>query len=88
MKENKYATIQINVPYRGPDNAITNKSIDFDIVHQNGCYKAVPLIGTAERTVANLSPELSFHYNEGKATAVRDFDVMVALQVPGDPQLS
>ena len=84
MEENKHTTIQINVPYRGPGNTITNKSVDFDIVHQDGCYKAAPLLDTAERTVANLPPELSFYYNEGKATSTRgikDGNLHVILEI-------
>ncbi|MBD0367786.1 MAG: hypothetical protein ICV53_17005 [Flavisolibacter sp.] len=69
--EQKLTTLEVQVPYRGAGNIITNKPVSFDILQENSTYKAVPLLDTDERRVANLPPELSFYYTDGKASSTR-----------------
>ena len=71
MEENKLSTIQIEVPYRGPGNIVVNKPVQFDVLQADGYYRAVPLLNTSERALANLPPELSFQHQNGKAISTR-----------------
>lgn len=67
----KIASISIPVPYKGPGNTIRQNIVLFDVYSMGGHYKAVPDLNEDERRIANLPPELSFNYENGKAISHR-----------------
>jgi hypothetical protein len=69
--ENKSASINISVLYKGLGNIIRNNSVLFEVYSVDDYYKAVPLLNEDARRIANLSRELVFNHENGKAISHR-----------------
>ena len=72
---NKIASINISVPYKGPGNIIRHNPVSFEVYTEDDHYKAVPVLNEDQRRIANLPPELGFHYQNGRPLSKRgEFD--------------
>jgi hypothetical protein len=72
---NKIANVKISVPYKGPGNTIRQNPVAFDVYSEKDQYKAVPVLNTDERRIANLPEELLFKCEDGKPISLRgNFD--------------
>ena len=67
----KITSLTVKVPYHGSGNVIREREVSFDIFKQDGSYSAVPDLDLSERRLANLPPELSFEYKEGRHISKR-----------------
>ena len=64
--------VTVEVPYRSAGGVLHNKKVDFEVVREDGLYKAIPQLDENERRLANLPPELCYRLEEGRIESERD----------------
>lgn len=70
----KLDAVRIAVPLRGPGNTIRQREVEFDVYRVEGHYEAVPVCSVQERVLANIPPQLSFEYCDGRPRSLRAND--------------
>jgi hypothetical protein len=67
----KIASVTVSVPIHSSGNVIVQKPVELDVFKDDNVYKAIPLLNTDERRLANLPEELHFEIKDGKARSLR-----------------
>ena len=68
---NRIANVNIPVPYKGPGNVIRQNNVSFEVYSEEDSYRAVPVLNTDERRIANLPEALWFQCKNGKPVSLR-----------------
>lgn len=50
--------VRVEVPYRLAGGVLHNKEVAFEVLWEEGIFKAIPQLDEGERRLANLPPEL------------------------------